>query len=97
MNLTALLSRLMSTWRTLPASPNSARGKCGSCSNVSSRPLFSVRSRNIHCTSCSNACKSNGSTACVARPASIFDISRMSLINVSRWLPLLWMMSIFCF
>ena len=45
------------TWRTFPASPDSARGRCGSISNVSSRPLLSVSSRNIHRTSCSSACK----------------------------------------
>ena len=37
-------------------------------SNVSSRPLFSVSSRNINCTSFSSARKSNGSTASVAGP-----------------------------
>ena len=65
----------MSTCRTLPASPDSARGSCGSCSNVSSRPLFSVSSLNIHCTSCSSACRSNGSTA--QRRAARLDLRHL--------------------
>ena len=84
-NLTALLSRLMSTWRTLPASPDQhARQmrillerefEAFTLGQLPEHPLHVVQQR---------AEIERLGRARVARPASIFDISRMSLINVSK-------------
>ena len=75
-NLNALLSRLMRTWRIFPASASTCRGSAStpSTSKVISASL--ARLSNIIATSLTSSCSAVGSTVSSTRSASIFDIAR---------------------
>ncbi len=83
-NLTALPSRLMSTWRSRPGSPRSADGTSGSTSAVSSRPLACGLQRRAgrRCPRRSLR-RSKSRISSSSLPASILEKSRMSLMIVS--------------
>ena len=82
-NLTALPTRLVRTWRSRPASPRTAAGTASSIRHNSSMPLPCALPAAISATSStsSRTSKSTGSSSIL--PASIFEKSRMSLMMLS--------------
>ena len=82
-NLTALPSRLSSTWRSRPGSPLRVRGMPGGTMALSASPFcWALRAieRTLACTS---SRRSNGTSSRSSLPASILEKSRMSLTMVS--------------
>ena len=87
-NFTALPSTLMNTWRSLLMSATMYRGTSPISSRTNVSLFASVRTRNIISKSLRRSGRSNVVRFRVVRPASILDISRMSLIRASRCSPL---------
>ena len=92
-NFTALPSRLMSTCPIRNGSPLSVAGMDGSMSNTSSKAFSSALPRTKPETSFSIASTSNTICSISNLPASILEISRISLMIPSRWRPELWILS----
>ena len=90
-NLTALESRLPSTWRSRCRSVTSSVGAEGSIETSKSSPFSAVSGPNVVCRSSTSAFSANRSAWMSIRPASTFDRSRMSLMSCSRSEPAEWM------
>ena len=82
-NLIALATRLIRTWRSRPWSPTSASGTCGSTSSVSCSPFSRARRTSGLSVSRSVARSANGAGSSSSRPDSIFEKSRMSSMMAS--------------
>ena len=86
-NLMALLSRLMTTCLTLPASPDSARpGRLASEleGQLQALVLRELPEHPLHRRASARGRRTARGRSVAAAPLLIFDISRMSLINVRR-------------
>ena len=79
-NLRALPTRLISTWRRRPASARTRDGKAASVEVSSVRCLPAASGRSSVSTSATSAAGSIHDGSRSSRPASIFDRSRMSLM-----------------
>ena len=82
-NLIALPSRLMSTWRSRTGSPIRRLGTSGRASASSSRPFWWARSATVLSADSISASSANSMVSRSSRPASIFEKSRMSLMTDS--------------
>ncbi len=90
-NLTALLSRLRSTWRVRPRSPTSASGVPSAIEERSASPCRAAMEPMISRLSSSTSRRTKGARSTVSRLDSMREKSRMSLISSSRASPLTWM------
>ncbi len=90
-NLTALDSRLRSTWRSRESSVNRSAGAPGAVVTVKSRLFCVVMGRKVASTYSMSCRRGTSSGATSIFPASTFDRSRMSLISWSRSDPAEWM------
>ncbi len=86
-NLMALPTRLVSTWRNRPASPISQVGSSGGTSAPISRPLDAACSAKSSKISSIAVRRSKSNTSSSILPASILEKSKISLIMVSRLSP----------
>ena len=82
-NFKALPSRLISTWRSLPASSMARAGTSPSTSQVSSRCFWWAPRAIVRVTSSTNGSTAVSTGSTCIMPASIFEKSRMSLMTVS--------------
>ncbi len=95
-NFTALLSRLSQDLADLPQVGRRHGGQfAGALQPETPAPFPSARRRNSEASSCSSPGRSTGSAFSSTRPASIFDISRMSLMMDIRCSPLFRMVATF--
>ena len=78
-NLMALPTRLMSTWRSRVASPCTCSGTSGAMSMTSSSPFSAARVATLRQAAATVARSASGSRSSVSLPASILEKSRMSL------------------
>ena len=96
-NLTALPRRLMRIWRSFPSSPRTNCGTWPMRSSVNCKFFASVRIRKSRSKSSMIVWRSKFAGFRATRPASILDISKMSLISASRCSPLRLMVPRWCF
>ena len=84
-NLTALLTRLSSTWRSRVTSPRTQPGSSPPISTSSSSPFSRARGAPMSQASSIVPSRLSGSFSSSSLPDSILEKSRMSLITPSSW------------
>ncbi len=89
-NLTALASRLASTWRSRVTSPSTRSGQSRSTWQTSSRPLAAAGSATSRRALSTQSRRENGACSSSSSPDSILEKSSTSSMIASRFSPLSW-------